>query len=118
MDACAFVAIDTSPGAPDAERSEVNPILRRHEQMSTSSDALITAQRRCRSGVWCRRCGFEQVRGDRPGEGAPVQEVLVVRPLDAVADAGAEPGSLELTILDPAAHGLLVGTDASGDIGD
>src|SRR5215213_802082 len=45
MDACAFVAIDTSPGAPDAELSEVNPIVRRHERMSIGSDNRPNPQR-------------------------------------------------------------------------
>jgi hypothetical protein len=44
MEACAFVAIDTSPGAPDAELSEVNPILRCDEQTSIGSDTLAYVQ--------------------------------------------------------------------------
>jgi len=58
------------------------------------------------------------VGGDGGGERASAQEVLVVRPLDAIADAGAKPGGLELPALDPAADGLLVGADAAGDVGD
>jgi hypothetical protein len=58
------------------------------------------------------------VRGDRTGEGAPAQEVLVVSEADAVADTGAEAGGLELPMLDSAAHRLLVGADVPGHVGD
>src|SRR5215207_5155266 len=46
------------------------------------SDSRV--QRRCGSGVG-RRCSPEEVRSDGAGEGAPVQEVLVVAEANAVA---------------------------------
>jgi hypothetical protein len=58
------------------------------------------------------------VRGDRTGEGAPAQEVLVVPEADAVADTGADAGGLEFPGLDPAAHGLYVGANAPGEVSD
>jgi hypothetical protein len=49
---------------------------------------------------------------------APAQEVLVVSEANAVADAGPNLVALQLTVLDPAANGLLVGANAPGDVGD
>jgi hypothetical protein len=72
----------------------------------------------CTLGVWGGRCLSEEVRGDRTGERASAQKGFVVAEPNAIADARAEAGSLELPVLDPTAHGLLVGTDASGDVGD
>ena len=60
----------------------------------------------------------ECLLADHAHQRAPRQEHVVVRLLDAVADAAAMLTSLEFAALDPEAHGLLVRADVAGDVGN
>src|SRR5215211_4055752 len=78
-----------------------------YPQLGQRANPINARHRWWCSAVGCRCCSPEEVGGDGGGERASAQEVLVVRPLDAIADAGAEPCGFEISALDPAANGLL-----------